>query len=79
MYMGSIASEDIIPSETKTVADYRYALLPYFVRKDADWFEVLEKFAQFNCNLLTVLDENNKYIGYYFYEDVLPFLNKTPL
>lgn len=78
VYMGSIAAEDIIPSETKTVGDYRYSLLPYFVRKDADWFEVLEKFAQFNCNILAVLDENNKYIGYYFHEDIIPFLNKTP-
>lgn len=29
VYMGSIAAEDIIPSETKTVGDYRYSLLPY--------------------------------------------------
>lgn len=78
VYVGSIISLDILPSKTKTVSDYRYALQPYFVRKDASWFEVLEKFAQFDCNVLAVLNENNKYIGYYYYEDVLPFLNETP-
>jgi len=78
VYMGSITALDILPSKTKSVGDYRYALQPYFVRKDASWFEVLEKFAQFDCNVLTVLNDNNKYIGYYYYNDVLPFLNKTP-
>ncbi|UUV20355.1 CBS domain-containing protein [Paenimyroides aestuarii] len=78
VYMGSIATVDIIPSKTKAVGDYRYSLLPYFVREDAGWFETLEKFAQFDCNLLTVLNENNQYIGYVLYEDVLPFFNETP-
>ena len=78
VYQGSLAVVDIIPSTTKTVGDYRYALLPYFVRKDADWFEVLEKFAQHDCNLLAVLDAENRYVGAYFYEDVIPFLNDTP-
>lgn len=79
VYMGSIAAIDIIPSNTKTVNDYRYALLPFFVRNDANWFEVLEKFAQFECTVLAVLNENNQYIGYYLYVDILPYLNKTPL
>lgn len=79
IYMGSIFAIDIVPSKTKTVGDYRYALLPFFVRNDANWFEVLEKFAQFDCNILAVLDEKNQYIGYYYYHDVLPYLNKTPL
>ena len=78
VYVGSIAALDIQPSESKTVGDYRYALQPFFVRKDASWFEVLEKFAQFDCNILAVLTDNNKYIGYYFQEDILPFLNTTP-
>lgn len=78
VYAGSIAALDIQPSETKTVNDYRYALQPYYVRQDASWFEVLEKFAQFDCNILAVLTEDNKYAGYYFQEDILPFLNNTP-
>lgn len=78
IYLGSIASVDVIPSKTKTVGDYRYALLPYFVRKDAGWFEILEKCAQFDCNLLAVLDEQNKYVGFYSAEDIFPLLNHTP-
>lgn len=78
VYMGSIATLDIIPSESKTIGDYRYTLQPYFIREDANWFEVLEKFAQFDCNLLCVLNDDNRYIGYYLYNDIVPFLNKTP-
>ncbi|MBA5792365.1 MULTISPECIES: CBS domain-containing protein [unclassified Flavobacterium] len=78
VYMGSIVAIDIIPSKTKTVGDYRYALLPYFVRQDASWFEVMEKFAQFDCTVLTVLNQKNKYIGYYFYDDIIPYLYHTP-
>ena len=78
VYMGAIAAEDIIPSKTKSIGEYRHALLPYFVRYDSSWFEILEKFAQYNCNVLAVLNENNTYIGYYLYEDVIGFLNKTP-
>lgn len=79
VYMGSISAIDIVPSKTKTVGDYRYALLPFFVRNDANWFEVLEKFAQFDCTILAVLNEKNQYMGYYHYQDVLPYLNRTPL
>lgn len=78
IFMGAIATVDIIPSKTKTINEYRYTLLPHFVREDASWFEILEKFAQFDCNLLTVLSENNTYLGYILYTDVLPFLNQTP-
>lgn len=79
VYLGSISAIDIVPSKTKTVGDYRYALQPFFVRNDANWFEVLEKFAQFDCTILAVLNEKNHYIGYYFYHDILPYLNRTPL
>jgi len=79
VYLGSISAIDIVPSKTKTVGDYRYALQPFFVRNDANWFEVLEKFAQFDCTILAVLNEKNYYIGYYFYHDILPYLNRTPL
>lgn len=78
IYLGSISALDIQPSKTSTVEDYRYTLQPYFVRKDADWFEVLEKFAQFDCNILAVLTDSNKYVGYYFQDDIFPFLTNTP-
>lgn len=78
IYMGSLAAIDVVPSQTQTVGDYRYSLLPYFVRKGSGWFEILEKFAQFDCNVLAVLNEKNHYTGYYLYENIFPFLNETP-
>lgn len=78
IYMGSIASIDIIPSATKKVDDYKYTLSPYFVRNNWGWFEVLEKFAQFDCNVIAVLDENNNYLGYYRFNDINTFFKSTP-
>ena len=42
------------------------------------WLDVLEVFARNNANLVPILDENNKYVGYYEITDVIKFLNETP-
>ena len=43
-----------------------------------NWLDVLEVFAKNETNLVPVLDEANKYIGYYELEDVIRFLHETP-
>jgi Mg/Co/Ni transporter MgtE len=40
--------------------------------------DVLEVFARNNANLVPILDETNKYVGYYEITDVIKFLNETP-
>ena len=42
------------------------------------WLDVLEVFAKNHTNLVPVLDENNKYVGYYEISDIMNFFNETP-
>jgi len=79
IYIGSISAEDIETfEEQKKVADYKYSLETFFIRTNALWLEVLEVFAKNHSNLIPILDENNKYVGYYELEDIIIFLNQTP-
>lgn len=79
IYIGSIASEDIETFDgNKKVIDYRYTLESFFARTNMIWLDVLEVFAKNHTNLVPVLDESNKYIGYYEISDIMNFFNDTP-
>jgi predicted transcriptional regulator len=79
IYIGSIASNDIETFDsTKKVLDYRYSLEGFFARSNMIWLDVLEVFAKNNTNLVPVLDEKNKYVGYYEISDIMKFFNETP-
>ena len=79
IYIGSIASNDIETFEgSKKIIDYRYSLEGFFARNNMVWLEVLEVFAKNNTNLVPVLDETNKYVGYYEIADIMKFFNETP-
>ena len=79
IYIGSISAEDVETfEEEKKVLDYKYTLETFFIRTDALWLEVLEVFAKNHSNLIPVLDENNKYVGYYEMEDIINFFHQTP-
>ncbi len=79
IYIGSVACEDIETfSGNKKIADYRYAFERFFARTNMIWLDVLEVFAKNHTNLVPVLDESNKYVGYYEIEDVINFFHETP-
>lgn len=79
IYIGSISAVDVETFENqKPITDYRYTLEGFFVRTDMNWLDVLEVFARNNANIVPILDENNKYIGYYEITDIIKFLNETP-
>ncbi|WP_269227290.1 CBS domain-containing protein [Flavobacterium eburneipallidum] len=79
IYIGSIASNDIETFDSnKKVSDYKYSLEGFFARNNMIWLDVLEVFAKNNTNLIPVLDEKNKYIGYYEMSDIIKFFNETP-
>lgn len=79
VYIGMISSVDVETFETqRPITDYRYALEGFFVRTTMIWLDVLEVFARNNSNIVPILDENNKYVGYYEITDVIKFLNETP-
>ena len=79
VYIGSIASNDIETFDAnKKVFDYRYSLEGFFARNTMIWLDVLEVFAKNNTNLVPVLDEKNKYVGYYEISDIMKFFHETP-
>ena len=79
IYIGSIASDEIETFEAhKKVGDYRYSLEGFFARSTMIWLDVLEVFAKNNTNLVPVLDEKNKYVGYYEMSDIMKFFHETP-
>ena len=78
IYIGSIVAEDIETFDSdKKIADYRYTLEHFFARNNMIWLDVLEVFAKNHTNLVPILDENNKYVGYYEIEDVIKFFHET--
>ncbi|WP_162127131.1 CBS domain-containing protein [Flavobacterium phycosphaerae] len=79
VFMGCVSAVDAETFEfQKTMTDYRYAMEGFFVRNTMTWLDVLEVFARNNANLVPILDETNKYIGYYEITDIIKFLNETP-
>lgn len=78
IFIGSIATDDIETFDSdKKIADYRYTLDLFFARTNMIWLEVLEVFAKNHANLVPVLNDENKYIGYYEIEDIIKFFHET--
>ena len=78
-YLGCIAETDIrCFNIDKKLLDYQYSLEGFFVRDNANWLDILESFAQNNCNLMPVLDHDNNYLGYFELKDIMNLFNQTP-
>ena len=79
VYIGCIAADDVDTFDSdKKIIDYKYALEGFFVRKNMIWLDVLEVFAKNHSNIVPVLDNENKYSGYYELEDIVRFFHETP-
>jgi len=79
VYIGSISADDIETfDDNKKIQDYKYALEAFYTKTSSIWLEVMEVFAKNHTDLLPILDDDNKYIGYYEIEDVMSFFQQTP-
>lgn len=79
IYEGCLSETDAYCFDgDKTIEDYRYSLEPFFVRKNTNWLDVLEAFAQNNSNIMPVLGDENEYIGYFELGDIMSLFNHTP-
>ena len=77
--MGNLSEEDIQTFDpAKKITDYSYSLDAFFVRNSTNWLDVLEAFAQNNANMMPVLDEHSRYLGYYELMDVVSLFKETP-
>mgnify|MGYP003683612227 FL=1 len=79
MYLGCLSETDSHCFDAaKDISEYRYALEQFFVRKQTNWIDVLEAFAQNSSNIMPILNEKNEYIGYYELNDIINIFNDTP-
>lgn len=78
-FLGVFAENDtgIVSADVKVDA-YRYDLETFFVRKETTWLDVLEVFARNEANLVPILDETEKVLGYYDLTDVVNVFIDTP-
>lgn len=79
VFVGSISKDtaDILEPHT-TITTNKYELDRFYVRVNMIWLDVLEVFAQNETNIVPVLNNKNKYVGYYELEDVIRFFHETP-
>ncbi|NJB70875.1 CBS domain-containing protein [Saonia flava] len=78
-FLGVLSEDDLDNfEEGKKIGDYRYNLESFFVRKETSWLDVLEIFARNNANLVPILNEGEKVMGYYDLSDIVSEFIDTP-
>ena len=79
IFIGSLSRED---AETlnpdSTIESNKINLERFFAKNTMSWLDVQELFARNQTNLMPVLDENNKYLGYFEMEEFIRIFNETP-
>lgn len=79
VYVGCISENDAYCFEkTRAISECVYAIESFFVRPTTNWLDVLEAFAQNDANIMPILDQQNKYVGYYELNDIMHLFNETP-
>jgi len=78
--LGLVAEADIqtIEEEDKLIKDFNYVFQLFFTDEKTNWFELLKIFALNDSSIIPVIDENQKYLGYYELPDILHIFNNTP-
>lgn len=78
-YIGSISRNELETFDfDKNLSDYKYSFESFFTRENSVLLEVLEVFSKNHSNLIPVLNDDNKYLGYYEIEEVIKTFQETP-
>lgn len=78
-YLGSFSETDAHCFESdKTLDDYKYAIEDFYVRDTTILLDILEAFALNSANIMPVLSEQNKYLGYYELNDIINLFGDSP-
>lgn len=79
-FLGLISERDLHTFENgdEKIAEVQYLFQSFYATQDTNWFDLLKKFASNEANIIPVLDNNKKYIGYFELVDILHFFNNTP-
>jgi len=79
IFLGNISLNDAEALQRDSpLFDHQELLEVFFVRETTNWFEVLEVFSKQESNLIPVLNNENAYVGYYLYADVVHLIDETP-
>ena len=79
IYLGCMSENDAYCFDSKKpLSEYSHAIEGFFVRKHTVWLDVLESFAQNSTNIMPVLSDENRYLGYYELNDVIGLFSETP-
>lgn len=77
--LGCIAEDDVQGfAKNAHVRDYMNMVRLFFVRDTTNWISVLETFAKNETNIMPVLTDAGKYLGYYDLVDIMSFFRATP-
>lgn len=82
--IGCFSEDDIRPIENLNVIlnEYSYLLQHFYADEKTSLLELISLFAEYDSNLIPVLDKEQNYIGYYELSDILdafadcPFLHR---
>lgn len=78
-YLGCFSETDAHCFDSdKPTSEYLYALEDFYVRSNTVWLDVLEAFSINSANIMPVLNEQNKYLGYYELNDVISLFSESP-
>jgi CBS domain-containing protein len=78
-FIGNVSRSELeLFDLNKNLLDYKYSFEPFFVRENKILLEVLEVFSKNHSNLIPVLNDENKYLGYYEIQDVITNFQETP-
>jgi hypothetical protein len=79
LYIGCISETDAHCFEgEKLLSDFPHAIEVFSVKKQTNWLDILEAFAINSSNIMPVLGENDRYLGYYELSDIMALFNNTP-
>ncbi|MFV9552295.1 acetoin utilization protein acuB [Algibacter sp. PT7-4] len=78
-YLGCFSETDAHCFDSdKPTSEYLYALEDFYVRNNTVWLDVLEAFSINSANIMPVLNEQNKYLGYYELNDIISLFSESP-
>ena len=78
-FMGLLGEADLDSfQETSPVEEFRYQLEVFSVTPEATWLDVLQVFSRNGSNILPVVDEKNRVLGYFDLNDIVDLFTDMP-
>ncbi|MFM1877210.1 MAG: hypothetical protein RLZZ241_76 [Bacteroidota bacterium] len=79
LFLGLLGEDDIDSfKESDRIESYRYQLESFYVRSEDSWLDVMEAFARNTANVMPVVSEQGKMLGYYDLADVMGIFRDMP-